>query len=327
MGNASLRSIAEIEETDISKLNGEPVAVDAANWLYKYLTTTTQWTNTRAYTTPNGKEVPNLIGILRGLPKFYSNDIRPVFVFDGGYHELKVNEISERKEKRDDAEEKAKKAKKQGDEIQASIFESRSQRLTDTIVETSIELLDILDVPYMVAPEAGESQAAYMTENSEIEHVISEDYDSLLFKAQKTVRNFTSSGDSIEFMNFDKTLEKHQITHLQLVDIAILCGTDYNDGVSGIGPSRALDGIKNHGSIEGVLSEYDASIDNIDVLRDIFLKPNVSDDWPNTSYPNPDFERAEQYVIKEWHVDEAEVSSSFDDLKDCMNQTGLGDWM
>lgn len=327
MGNASLRSIAEIEDENISKLNGEVVAVDAANWLYKYLTTTTQWTNTRAYTTPNGEEVPNLIGILRGLPKFYSNDIRPIFVFDGGYHDLKGGELSDRKEKRDEAAEKAEVAKEEGNSIKASIFESRSQRLTDTIVNTSKELLDILDVPYMVAPEAGESQASYMTNNSDIDYVVSEDYDALLFKAQNTVRDFTSSGDSIENMNFAKTIEKHQLTHLQLVDIALLCGTDYNEGVSGIGPSRALTGIKNHGSIEGVLSEYDASIENIDVLRDIFLEPNVSDTWPDSEYPNPNIDAAKQYVVEDWNVAEEEVSSSFEKLSDCMNQTGLGDWM
>ena len=44
MGNASLRDLATIEDVSFEGLEGSVVAVDAHNWLYRYLTTTVKWT-------------------------------------------------------------------------------------------------------------------------------------------------------------------------------------------------------------------------------------------------------------------------------------------
>ena len=51
MGNAALRQLAVIEEVTLSSLGGSVVAVDAHNWLYRYLTTTVKFTRAEAYTT------------------------------------------------------------------------------------------------------------------------------------------------------------------------------------------------------------------------------------------------------------------------------------
>jgi flap endonuclease-1 len=72
MGNADLRDLAAIEEIPFADLSGSVVAVDAHNWLYRYLTTTVKWTNDAAYTTDDGTEVANLIGVVQGLPKFWA---------------------------------------------------------------------------------------------------------------------------------------------------------------------------------------------------------------------------------------------------------------
>jgi len=105
MGNADLRQLAVIEETPFADLQGSVVAVDAHNWLYKYLTTTVQWTSERIYTTSDGTEVANLVGVVQGLPKFFEHDLTPVFVWDGGVTELKDEEIAERREQRESYEE------------------------------------------------------------------------------------------------------------------------------------------------------------------------------------------------------------------------------
>ena len=97
MGNADLRSLAAIEDVGFDTLGGSVVAVDAHNWLYRYLTTTVKFTSADAYTTAEGDEVANLIGVVQGLPKFFEHDIVPVFVFDGGVTELKDDEVADRR--------------------------------------------------------------------------------------------------------------------------------------------------------------------------------------------------------------------------------------
>ena len=42
-----------------------------------------KWTRDEVYTTDEGEEVANLVGVVQGLPKFFEHDLTPVFVFDG----------------------------------------------------------------------------------------------------------------------------------------------------------------------------------------------------------------------------------------------------
>jgi len=103
MGNADIRELAVIEEVSFAALSGSVVAVDAHNWLYRYLTTTVKWTNDAIYTTADGTEVANLVGVVQGLPKFFEHDLVPVFVFDGAVVDLKDDEVEKRREQRERA--------------------------------------------------------------------------------------------------------------------------------------------------------------------------------------------------------------------------------
>ena len=100
MGNADLRTLAAIEDVAFEDLDGSVVAVDAHNWLYRYLTTTVKFTSDGKYTTADGEEVANLIGVVQGLPKFFEHDLTPVFVFDGAVTDHKSAEIEQRREER-----------------------------------------------------------------------------------------------------------------------------------------------------------------------------------------------------------------------------------
>ncbi|MFW5918954.1 MAG: flap endonuclease-1 [Halanaeroarchaeum sp.] len=326
MGNADLRQLAVIEEVTFEDLDGDVIAVDAHNWLYRYLTITVKFTNESVYTTATDAEVANLIGIVQGLPKFFENDLTPVFVFDGGVTELKSAEIEERRSAKEDAAEKMAEARAAGDAIEAARLESRTQRLTDTIHETTRELLDLLDVQYIEAPAEGEAQAAYMARtDDEVDYAGSEDYDSLLLGAPYTLRKLTSRGNP-ERMDFEATLAKHDLTWEGLVDVAILIGTDFNDGLSGFGPKTALDAIHEHGDLWAVLEAEDETIEQADQIRELFLNPDVTDDYELRGDPTPDIEAAKQYVTEEWEIPADEVERGFERIADAVTQTGLDRW-
>lgn len=325
MGNADLRSLAVIESVSFDDISGSVVAVDAHNWLYKYLTTTVKWTNDSVYTF-DGEEVANLVGIVQGLPKFFEHDITPVFVFDGGVSELKTDEIERRREAKEDARERAAEAREQGNDIQAARLESRTQRLTDTIHRTTRELFDLLDVPYIEAPAEGEAQAAHMARvDDRIHYAGTEDYDSLLFRAPYTLRKLTSKGDP-ECMDFEATLEKHDVTWEQLIDIAILCGTDFNEGVSGIGPKTAVAEVRERGDLWAVLDAQNEYIENADIIREIFLDPDVTDEYEFDVTMNPDLSEARAYVVEEWKIPADEVERGFSRIEEAVTQTGLDQW-
>ncbi len=323
MGNADLRDLAAIEDVPFDDLSGT-VAIDAHNWLYRYLTTTVKFTDSATYTTSDGAEVANLIGIVQGLPKLLEHDLTPVFVFDGGVTELKSAEVQRRREQRQAAEEQRAAAEERGDAIEASRLEARTQRLTDVIHETSRELLRRLDVPVIEAPAEGEAQAAHMNRTGTVDYAGSEDYDVLLFGGPLTLRQLTSSG-SPELMDLDATLARHDITHEQLIDVAMLCGTDFNEGISGVGPKTALKEVKQHGDLFAVLDARDAHIDFADRVRSFFLDPPVTDATFDATI-QPDIDGAWRYVVQEWEIPAGEVDRGFERIETALTQTGLDEW-
>ncbi|KZN24089.1 flap structure-specific endonuclease [Haladaptatus sp. R4] len=325
MGNSALRQLASLEEVSFDDIEGSVVAIDAHNWLYRYLTTTVKWTSDEVYTTEDGTEVANLVGVVQGLPKFFEHDLVPVFVFDGHVTDLKSDEIENRREQREKLEDQLEDAREEGDAIEVARLEAHTQRLTPVIQETTRELLELLDVPVIEAPAEGEAQAAHMARTGAVDYAGTEDYDALLLGAPLTLRQLTSKGDP-ELMDFEATLEEHDITWEQLVDIAILCGTDFNEGVSGVGPKTALKGVKEHGDLFGVLEGRDAYIENVDIIRGMFLDPDVTDEYEFDASMDPDIAAAREYVVDEWKVHEDEVARGFERIEESITQTGLDQW-
>ena len=325
MGNADLRDLAALSDVPFVELGESVVAVDAHNWLYRYLTTTVKWTSDDVYTAGDGTEVANLVGVVQGLPKFFEHEITPVFVFDGAVTDLKDDEVKKRREQRERAEAKLEAARERGDAVAVARLESRTQRLTDTIVDTTHELLDILDVPVVQAPAEGEAQAAHMARAGDVDYAGTEDYDALLFGAPLTLRQLTSKGDP-ELMDFEATLQRHDLTWEQLVDAAILMGTDFNEGISGIGPKTAVKAVRERGDIWDVFEARDVYVENADRIRDLFLAPAVTEDFSFDTDLDPDVAAARRLVCEDWEVDEAEVERGFERIEESLVQTGLDDW-
>ncbi len=325
MGNADLRDLAAIETIPLEDISGQTVAIDAHNWLYRYLTIVVRFTATEAYTTPDGVEVPNLIGIIQGLPRLLEVDVTPVFVFDGTPSDLKAGEIAERREQRKQRETELEAAREREDAAEIARLESQTQRLTKPILETSRELLAHLGVPIVDAPAEGEAQAAHMAATDAVDAVGSEDYDTLLFGAPITYRDLTSDGP-IERMDLAATLSTLDLTREQLVDVALLCGTDFNDGVHGFGPTTAVDAIREHGTLDAVLLNREASIPHADRLRELFLDPPVTDEYACPNAIHPDIETARSYVVEECGVDPEEVARGFERIDAATSQTGLDRW-
>jgi flap endonuclease-1 len=274
MGNSALRDLAVIETADLGNWDGDVVAVDAHQYLYRYMTATVRYMDEDIYTTDDGTEVANLVGLLQGLPGLLSASITPLFVFDGSSHEKKDAEIEERKAAKEEAAEKMAAAAADGNTEAVRRYKAQTQRLTETVHETSRQLLSELGIPYVEADGEGEALAATLAQTGHAAGVMTDDYDALLFGSPTTIRNYSGNG-SPEQMQFTPTLKRHGITHRQLIDVALLCGTDYCDGVSGIGPKRGIKYIKQHGDAETVLDEKGGAVEDLDTLRDLFLDPPV----------------------------------------------------
>jgi flap endonuclease-1 len=113
-----------------------------------------------------------------------------------------------------------------------------------------------------------------MALNGDAWAVGSQDYDALLFGAPRLVKGLTLSGKmELALIELDSVLAQLGVTREQLIDIAILVGTDFNPGVHGIGPKKALKAVK-----EGRFREIEVDFD-FDEVRRVFLDHPTTDDY------------------------------------------------
>jgi flap endonuclease-1 len=216
-------------------------------------------------------------------------NIKPIYVYDGKAHELKVQEIDRRNKLKKEATESYNLAVEEGRLEDARKYGKRTSILTDKMVQESKTLLDHLGIPAVQAPSDGEAAAAHLTRHDLAFASASQDYDSILFGAKRLVRNLAISGKrkipnrnayvdvEPELFEHDKVLLEIGLSHDQLVDVGILIGTDFNPGgFPGIGPKTALKLIKENGKLENVQKIKDhLSEVPYEEIRKIFLNPEV----------------------------------------------------
>jgi len=305
-------------------LANKRVAVDAYNTLYQFMSIIRQKDGTPLINS-KGNITSHLSGIFYRTSNILKEHIKPIYIFDGEPPLLKFNTIDKRKSAREDATEKYIIAKEKKDIENAIKYAQRSARLNHEIIEESVILLKYLGVPCIFAPSEGEAQAAFMTMKGDADLVASQDYDSLLFGSTHLVRNLAVNGrrklpNKKKYVNvapelfiLNEILVEHGINREALVDIAILVGTDYNDGIKNIGPKKALKLIKKYGCIEKVLAAIDKKIENLDEIKNIFLHPSVIEEYRLAWY-KPNKERVIEFLCNEHDFAEERVTKTLNEI-------------
>jgi len=272
----------------LEDLRGRTLAVDANNFLYQFLALI-RMADGSPLTSPNGTVTSHLAGLMyRSTRLICEYGINLVFVFDGIPPKQKDTEISKRRKNREKATIEWKLALEAKDYAKAFSKAVMTSRLTRSMIEDAKKLLHLLGIPQVQAPSEAESQAAYMAMKGDAWASSSRDFDSLLFGTPKLVRYLTITG--IEFLPskgisrrlepelifLDEFLSRYGITRNQLVDAAILIGTDFNDGVRGVGPKKSVKLITEFGTIENLPSSIKMKLtQNYNEVRNVFLEPDV----------------------------------------------------
>uniref|UniRef100_A0A7J2U471 Flap endonuclease 1 n=1 Tax=Ignisphaera aggregans TaxID=334771 RepID=A0A7J2U471_9CREN len=305
-------SNCKFELTDLRQLARRVVALDGYNALYQFLAAVRQPDGTPLMDS-KGRVTSHLSGLFYRTINLIEGGIKPVYVFDGRPPEIKRAEIEKRVMRKEKARKLAEKAYEEGAVEEAAKYVVQAISLESYMVKDAKELLDAMGMPYVQAAEEGEAQAAYLAKKGLCWAVGSQDYDSLLFGAPRLIRNLTISGKrklpgkevyieiKPEVIELDKLLKSLGITREQLIDIAILIGTDYNpDGVEGVGPKTALQLVKTHGSLEKILKHLPQAKFPEDPLKikSYFLNPPVVD-VGKIEWNEPDRERIIEILVKE----------------------------
>ncbi|KAK9271977.1 hypothetical protein L1049_002344 [Liquidambar formosana] len=103
------------------------------------------------------------------------------------------------------------------------------------------ELLQMFGLPFIIAPMEAEAQCAYMELANLVDGVVTDDSDVFLFGARSVYKNIFDDRKYVETY-FMKDIENELgLTREKLIRMALLLGSDYTEGVSGIGIVNAIE--------------------------------------------------------------------------------------
>ena len=316
----NISDIVPSEKIELQALRGRTVAIDAYNAIYQFLSVIRQPDGT-PLRDQRGRVTSHLTGLLYRNANFVELGIRPSYVFDGVAPVKKHKTLVERSERRAKAKKDWEDSVAKGDYRAAYAKATQSSKITNEIVESSRILLTYLGLPVIQAPEEGEAQAAYMASKGDVWAASSQDFDALLFGAPRLVRNLTLTGRrkmpgrdatkeiNVEVVELQKVLSETKLSREQLIDLCILIGTDFNEGIMGIGPKKGLKLIQEKGGLEGAFELLQVEIEDYQDLRLIFTEFERTDDY-SLLWQMPNEEKVKEFLCEQYDFSEARVEAA-----------------
>ncbi|MBI1978759.1 MAG: flap endonuclease-1 [Candidatus Aenigmarchaeota archaeon] len=335
-----ISSIILSKEIELRDLSGKKIAIDAFNTIFQFLSIIRDRMTGEPLKDHSGNVTSHLSGLLYRTANLIEAGISPVFVFDGQYPEFKKKTIEERQKVREEARKKWEDAVRKGEK--AIRYAQAASQMDEDILESSKNILELMGIPWIQAPSEGEAQCSYVCKKGEVFATGSQDADSLLFGSPRLVRNLSISGRKkmpgkevyievkpqlIELNNILKTLN---LTREQLIMIGLLIGTDYNEGVKGVGPKTALKLVKEHKTLDKLLTsvEFPGEID-IERVFNFFLNPPYTDNY-NLKPNETDKEKLLKFMVDEHDFSQERMEKIIDKLQESYGKTkqsSLSGWV
>lgn len=138
--------------------------------------------------------------------------------------------------------------------IMCKSYDRRNNPPTNETYEECKAILRSMGVPCIVPSGAFEAEAlaSSLVVNDYADMVVSEDTDVIVYEAPM-VRNLTRHDMPLVVVSGSDVRESLSLDRSRFVDLALLMGTDFSQRLKNVGPTRALNLIREHGSIENVL--------------------------------------------------------------------------
>lgn len=267
-----------IKNVDNSKYKFKRIAIDISILIYRIVISVR---NSGAdYTNQKGEITSHILGLFNKTIELLSYGIIPVYVFDGKPPNLKSKTLENRKTIRKKALEKLESATTEEDKIK---YLKRSSSISKEQWDQCRELLDMMGIPYINAPEEADSECAYLAKNGFVEGVLTEDMDILTFGSPKIIRNLTSHKIQTTEIDLNKILTHLKLTQEEFIEFCILLGCDYCNGLSEMKPNVIYNYYVKNKSIEKTLDEMKKDKINIpdeiiyEETKKYFLNPSVEE--------------------------------------------------
>jgi hypothetical protein len=225
------------------------IGVDANLYCYKY-----------SYSYGN-----MLIGFYNQILKFYSNNIIPIYIFDGGVlkekeatttnrnkkiinNKIKIDELNEDLNNIENIEEI------NNLEIIKNKLQKKSIKITSVNLKLLLELFDLLNIPFIFSHCEGEYLAVLLNKLNIIDMFLTDDTDPIPGGIKKTVKFYNNC---VYYLDCELVLNTLKLTSNEFIDMCILMGNDYNNFFHKIEPNIIYKNILKYKSIENIIKNID----------------------------------------------------------------------
>jgi DNA excision repair protein ERCC-5 len=177
-----------------------------------------------------------------------------------------------------------------------------ADEVTQVMIQECQQLLTLFGLPYITAPMEAEAQCAELVKLGLVDGIVTDDSDVFLFGGTRVYRYMFNDKQVVQcylLSDFEKELSLDQS---RLIAAAQLLGSDYTDGIPGIGPVSAIELLAEFASSGGlagfkewwtaVQQGTDTADQTSTKFRKKFKKQNAAKIFLPMTFPNPAVEDA-----------------------------------
>ena len=284
----------------------------------------------------------------------WSNEITPIFIFDGKHKINKTEEMKKRKDRFDATEKEvvelekaisfylengtispiltkhsnllAKKApktflRKQEPTLNIPELSEKLERMKKQLIKVTPEILadlkklfTLLQVQFIVAHGEGEQLCYTLYKQNKVKAVVSGDSDLLAMGCNYFISNINTLQNTFDGINLGVALKELKFSQSQFLDFCIMCGTDFNTNVKGMGPVGCYSSISKYKTVQKVKEVLDkTNFDclNYSICHSIFTEQKEDNELALS------FEQVELLPFKRNELSEFFFTKNMD--QDCVN--------
>ncbi|KAL1986798.1 hypothetical protein VTN96DRAFT_5663 [Rasamsonia emersonii] len=165
------------------------------------------------------------------------------------------------------------------------------------------QLLRLFGLPYITAPMEAEAQCAELVSLGLVDGIVTDDSDIFLFGGTRVYKNMFNQSKYVECYLAQDLEKEYALDRKKLIQFAHLLGSDYTEGIPGVGPVTALEIVTEFGSLEEFRDWWTQVQRGADIPNDphagfrkkfkkqvskLFLPPSFPDSRVDEAYLKPE---------------------------------------
>lgn len=173
-----------------------------------------------------------------------------------------------------------------------------ADEVTQIMITECQALLRLFGIPYITAPMEAEAQCAELVTLGLVDGIVTDDSDTFLFGGTRVYKNMFNSNKLVECYLASDLEKDLSLSREQLIALAQLLGSDYTEGLPGVGPVTAVEILSEFPGREGLAAfrEWWQDVQNNNRPREAdahssfrkkFRKSQASKLFLPLGFPNP----------------------------------------